>query len=120
MYSDEQEIRAHFKTLTNEDIANSIYLIGVDLDTIDIDSLLDKVYSLYEEVNTLRRMINGGFKPEGDDPVLLPKDPRVQAGIMDDLSRKQSALIKILDNDKVYYAFWGYRQKDTNEKQSGF
>ena len=116
MYSESQEIRSYLKTLTTEDIANSFYLIGVNFDTVDLDTLFGYIIALYNNVMDLQSLIDRNFQPENDEKVLLPTDPKVQANIIIDYNKKSEALSKILENDAVNITFWIYKeQQDTKE-----
>ena len=106
----EQNIRNHFKTFTVEDIANSVYFYGIDFDTVPMETLMKNLDGLYHEVKTLNGMIERDFKPLNGE--LLPKDPAIQSGIIQDYYRKESALLKALSNDDVYSMFSEYKRNE--------
>ena len=109
----EQNIRNYLKSFTVEDIANSVYLFGIDFDTVSIDYIMESLNALYEEVKTLKAMVDRDFKPLNGE--LLPKDPVVQTGIIQDLYKKESALLKALGNKDIYSAFVNYKRAEFKE-----
>ena len=109
MYTTEQNIRNYLKTFTVEDIANSVYLFGVNFDTEPIESIMQSLNALYEEVKTLKGMIEKDFKPQNGE--LLPRDPMTQAGVIQDCYRKESALLKALSNTDIYNMFITYKHE---------
>lgn len=77
---------------------------------------MEALYSLYKDVENLKPMIDRNFDPQ--DGELLPKDPMVQTGIILDCYRKESALVKALENSDIYNAFVNYKMIKQN-KTSG-
>ena len=108
MNTPEKNIRNYLKEFTAEDIANSVYLFGINLDDAPIDSIMQSLSSLYEEVGTLDEIVNENFEPKDGEPVLLPKGHAIQKTIIRDYYRKKSALLKALENKDVYNAFVNY------------
>ena len=106
-------IRNHLKTLTDEDIANSVYLFGRDFDTEPIDGILQALSSLTDEVATLNAMISRDFEPIGD--VKMPKDAKTQEIIIRDYNCKKDALMKALSNEAVYNALKSYREMQSEK-----
>ena len=107
----ELAIRNFFKTLSNEDIANSVYLFGLDFNKISLDSLFGYLIALYNEVIVLKDMVDRNFEQREGEHVLLPKDPKVQSVIIGDYYRKEGVLLKILNNKDVYELFIDYTAK---------
>jgi hypothetical protein len=116
MYNREHIIREYLKKLTVEDIADSVYLFGIDFDSEPLDSIMSALSGLFEEVQTLRGMINRDFEPQNGE--LLPKSYEVQSGIIEDCYRKESALLKILSCKEVYDEFVIYKTKERLEETS--
>lgn len=116
MNTTELNIRNYLKTFSVEDIANSVYLFGINFDTAPIDTIIESLDSLYEEVKTLKSMIDRNFESQNGE--LLPKSPMVQAGIAQDCYRKESALLKALSNQDIYNTFVNYKMSET-KKSSG-
>lgn len=101
----EKNIRDYLKTLTPEEIANSVYLFGVNFDSISMDLLFEKLFSLYENVTALRNMIDDNFS-NGDGPkILLPKSSEIQSIIIRDCYCKADVLNKILENTTILNEF---------------
>lgn len=101
MITEEDKIRNFFKNLTVMDIANSVHLFGVDFDTCEISEIVDCVYSLFCEVKRLERIVESDFKSEDDEKVLLPSSRQTKEIVIQDYSRKCSALIKILECKEI-------------------
>lgn len=113
MDTTEQNIRKYLKTFTYEDIVNSIYLFGVDFDTASIDDIMQSLCSLYKEVSDLKVMVDRNFEPL--DGERLPKDPRVQAVIIQDYDIKKTVLLKALSNTDIYNALKSYRMAESQK-----
>lgn len=108
MDSSEQNIRNYFKTFTQEDLANSVYLFGIDFDKESLDTIFGYLIALYNEVVILKDMINRDFEQREGEHVLLPKDPKIQTIIIQDYFRKEAALQKALNNEDVYNKLISY------------
>lgn len=113
MNTTEQNIRNYLKTFTDEDIANSVYLYDINFDTAPIDYIMQSLISLYKEVSALKAIVDRNFEPL--DGEFLPKDPVIQAGIIQDYYRKESALSKALSNEDIYNAFNSYKIAESKE-----
>lgn len=108
MINKENEIRTYLKSLTIEDIANSVYLVGVNFEKAPIDEIMSRIISLLYEVNSLKSII-ANFK---DEPKVLSPIPRASLNpkdsqeyrrvITEEYYRKNNALIKIATNSYVY------------------
>lgn len=98
MKNEEKEIRSFMKTLSVEDIADSVHLFGADFDQEEIDSLIERIISLYNEVVTLKNLVDRGFESENRDKVLIPQSRDTQTVVMQDYYRKESILEKLLSN----------------------
>ena len=48
MLTAEQNVRNYLKSFTVEDIANSVYLFGMDFDTVPIELIMESLGTLYE------------------------------------------------------------------------
>lgn len=107
-------IRNYLKTLSVEDIANSVYMYGINFDTATIDLIISSINSLYEEVITLDRIVESGFVSETG--ARLPKDSKNQEIIIQDYSKKKDALLKILSNKNIFDLLAYYRSSNTQEK----
>lgn len=105
MYDKDKIIREHLKTLTVEDISDSTYLFGVDFDTDSLDTIFNKLITIYDNVKTLRGMIDNDFKSPDDIKILMPSTPQTKSVIIQDCARKESALEKALANPTVYDEF---------------
>lgn len=113
MNATELNIRKFLKTLSVEDIADSVYLFGIDFDNASMKSIMGAINSLYEHVDTLKSIIDRNFESMNGER--LPKDSVTQAVIVQDCSRKESALAKILSNQDVYNAFMNYKKLENQE-----
>ena len=112
MYSQEENIRNHFRKFSVEDIADSVHFYGLDFDNDSIDKIMQSLDSLYEEVTSLRSMIDRNFQSE--IKTLMPNSPEIQTGIIQDCYKKESALLKALSNQDVINAFLTYRKNKEN------
>ena len=110
MLTAEQNVRNYLKSFTVEDIANSVYLFGMDFDTVPIELIMESLGTLYEEVKTLKGMIDRDFNPVNGE--ILPKDPVIQSNIIQDCFKKESALLKALSNKDVYEMFINYKKAE--------
>ena len=116
--SNEQIIRDHLKTLSIEDIADSVYLYGVDFDKAPIESIMEAIYSLNSEVKSLGSLVERNFEQEEGKHVRLPKDRVTKNVVIESYYQKESALRKILSNSYVYFVFDNYRKaREELEKQ---
>ena len=97
----EQHIREHFKTFTSTDIADSTYLFGINFDTDSIESILDSVIALYQEVKMLSDIIDSDFRKDSEVKVLVPKTQETQNIVIENCYRKEAALNKALSNPYV-------------------
>lgn len=109
-------IRNYFKTLTDEDIANSTFLYGIDFDNDPLDKIFKAVSQLYDNVTELNSMIARNFTSKHD--VKMPKDFNTQSIIIQDYHCKSSALRKILSNKTVYAAFVAYSETNKDKRAS--
>lgn len=107
MIDTELNIRNYFKTFTAEDLANSIYLFDINFDTVPIESIMQALNSLYEEVKDLKAIIDRDFQSQNGE--LLPKNPMIQSTIIQDCYKKEAALLKSLSNSDVYNEFVKYK-----------
>lgn len=108
MIDKESEIRHHLKTLTNEDIANSVLLVGTDFDNTPIDTIMNSIMQLILEVINLKNIYDN-FR---DEPKVLSPVPRVSHDpknsseyrriITEEYYRKNNALSKIVANKYIY------------------
>lgn len=96
MYTNEEKIRNFMKGLTAIDIANSVHLYGIDFESCEFSEIINSVFSLFCEVNELRRMIENDFECKDDVKVLYPSTNQTQEVIIRDYHIKQQALTKIL------------------------
>lgn len=101
----EEKIRTFLKTLTVMDIANSVYLYGIDFETCEISEVVNSIYSLFCEVKTLERMVENDFKSEDHGKALLPSSKETKSVVIQDYSRKCSALNKILNCPELLEMF---------------
>ena len=115
MNTTEQNIRNYLKTFTVEDIANSVYLFGIDFDTAPIDDIMQSLSSLYKEVMGLKDMVDRDFNQKDGELVLLPKDRASQEVVIRDYSRKESALLKALSNEDIYNEFVSYKMAESKK-----
>lgn len=99
----EQNIRNFFKTLTVEDIANSVHFFGIDFDNESIETIMQILNRLYEDVKTLRNIIDRDFKSQNGER--LPKDEHTQRIIIKDCNNKETVLFKVLSNGNIYNMF---------------
>ena len=106
----EINIRNYLKTFTAEDIANSVYLFGIDFDKASIESIMSALNSLYEEVKTLKSIVDRNF--ESTNGERLPKDSMIQERIIQDCYRKEEALKKALSNKDIYDTFLIYKKAE--------
>ena len=117
MITKEINIRNFFKTLSNEDLANSVYLFGLDFDNISLDDLFGHLIALYNEVVILKDMVDRNFEQREGEHVLLPRDPKVQSVIIGDYYRKKGVLSKVLNNNDVYEVFIDYNTKQSTSNK---
>lgn len=115
MNTTEQNIRNYLKTFTVEDIANSVYLFGINFDTAPIDYIMQSLSSLYEEVRVLKDMVDRDFNQKDGELVRLPKDRASQEVVIRDYYRKESALLKALSNEDIYNAFVSYKMTESKK-----
>lgn len=99
----ENDIRKYLKSFSEEEIANSIYLFGLDFETDSFDNILDSIAALYDEVNTLKRIIESRFE-NSEGKVLKKEQATTQYNIIQDYQKKSSVLKKMLMNDNIYEA----------------
>lgn len=112
----ENEIRKYLTQNISETEKNgSIILFGVDFQNDSIQSIIEHINSLYEEVKQLDSMISRNFEPEDDVKTLLPKSHEVQQAIVHDASFKSNVLNKILASPDIYNLLIQYRVSQ-NEK----
>ena len=117
--NDESIIRNHLKNLSLEDIANSVYLYGIDFNSEPIDSIVRSIYTLYEEVTLLEKIVESNFVSETG--ARLPKDSATRTIIIQDYDMKKDALGKILKNERICDLLTYYRNayNENNEEKSG-
>lgn len=116
MITTEQNIRNYLKTLTVDDIANSVYFFVIDFDIESIESIMQLLNRLYEEVKTLRSIIDRNFESQNGER--LPKDGYTQKMIIQDCYKKESALLKILSNMDVYNMFIEFKFNNSKKPAS--
>lgn len=105
MENNELKIRDYLKKLTDIDIANSIYLFGVDFENDPIDSIMDSIIALYDNVIGLKNIIESDFGKNNEEKILLPQTRETQSIIIGDYSKKESVLTKILNNETIQERF---------------
>ena len=88
--------------MTVEDIANSVHFFGIDFDNESIETIMQILNRLYEDVKTLRNIIDRDFKSQKEER--LPKDEHTQR-IIKDCNNKETVLFKILSNGNIYNMF---------------
>ena len=102
------EIREYLKKLSNEDIANSVYLVGIDFDNCALDIIINSIIQLLNEVISLKNIYDS-FKEEPKVLSPIPKishnpkeSPQYRQAISEEYFRKSSALTKIVSNNYIY------------------
>ncbi len=106
MENDELIIRKHLKSLSHVDIADSIYLFGVNLDTEPIDSIMQDIYTLHREIRTLRSMIDRNFVPINGE--LIPQGRQAQTAVIQSCHHKEQSFAKIMSNETLYKCYIRY------------
>ena len=113
MTNTEQNIRNYLKTLTVEDIADSVYLFGIDFDKAPMIDIMGALSSLYEEVKVLEGMVARDFEQEEGKLVRLPKDKYTKDVVIRNYSRKRAALAKVLRNKNIFEVFTSYKHAES-------
>ena len=113
MTNTEQNIRNYLKTLTVEDIADSVYLFGMDFDKAPMIDIMEALSSLYEEVKVLEGMVERNFEQEEGKHVLIPKDRYTQDTVIRNYNRKKAALEKVLRNKNIFEIFTSYKHAES-------
>jgi len=113
----ENDIKKYFNNFSEEEIANSVYLYGLDFENDSFDNILDSVAALYDEVNTLNDIIVSRFE-NNEGKVLTKEQSAVQYNIIQDYQKKSSILKRILMNDNVYEAVESRIFEIENKKRS--
>lgn len=92
----DEKIRSYLKSLTDADISDSTFFIGIDFNTASMDDILDSIIALSENVYDLKKIIDSDFKGTSEDKVLLPKSSATQSIVIENYERKRNVLYKVL------------------------
>ena len=115
--SAEKEVREFLNTLSWVDRVDSTYLFQVDFNITPLDSIFYYINALYNEVETLKGMVDRNFKQREGEHVLIPSSRETQSYVIANYSRKQAILNKILSNQNVSNLFWDYRARIENDNK---
>lgn len=103
MVYDEFRMRSFLKKLTNEELYDSEYLLGVNFDKASMESIIASLVSLYDNVSLLKVKIEGNNS--------------VSSIAVEDFKRKQKVLIKIMDDNRLYAAIMRYKIAERKNKE---
>lgn len=92
----DKRIRTYLKSLTDADISDSTFFIGIDFNTASMDDILDSIIALSENVCDLKKIVDSDFKGTSEDKVLLPKSSTTQSIVIENYERKRNVLYKVL------------------------
>lgn len=92
----DEGIRSYLKSLTDADISDSTFFIGIDFNTASVDDILDSIIALSENVSDLKKIVDSDFKGTSEDKVLLPKSSATQSIVIENYERKRNVLYKVL------------------------
>lgn len=93
---DEFKIRSFLKKLSNEELYDSEYLLGVNFEKAPMESIVSSLVSLYDNVSLLKSRIESNVK-------------NLSPLAVDDFYRKRNVLIKLMDDNRIYASIMGYK-----------
>lgn len=114
----EQKIREHLKKLSVVDIADSVYLFGINFDKDSMDSIMSAIFALYNEVIDLKDMVERDFESRDGEKVLMPSTPQSQAVVIGDYYRKSDALTKVMASKEIRSLLGEYIRREYTEQDS--
>jgi len=98
----ESDIRKYLSSLSLDDVANSVYLYGIDFNNENLDKIFESILFLYDEVATLQKIIQERFENLDETQVLTAEESAMQAAIIQDYHKKSNVLNKVLNNNEIY------------------
>ena len=100
---EEFKIRSFLKKLTNEELYDSEYLLGINFDKAPIESIIGSLVSLYDNVSILKSRIESDLK-------------HLSPLAIDDFYRKRNVLVKLMDDNRIYASIMRYKIAARNKE----
>lgn len=96
---EELKIRSFLKELSNETLADSDYLLGIDFENAPIETIVASLIRLYDNVAALKLALD----------LNMPMDKITEKTIITDFKRKQSVLFNLMSDNWIYAAIMRYK-----------